>query len=404
MAPHLSVFVYMSYALSLMQQSEVVQAARLAARAPHGAVSTDGEAWSALAGLPTLPKVHHSYRISNFSAQSPLHDDFVRITRACPLSLLDDNYWGEGMIVECVTAAARHNATLSINHSPWYLHYPSKDKTLAPDCCPSAEAAELAWYRSRLRQTMSWIATANHRLGANVSVGAVLLDAERWLHSQTNASWNTALTRKHTLMFDATAELLPGVTLQWYDRGGYTYDGMGTGFFAPSGYYTLDEPGTVFSTSLYGLGQVGYTREQYSRTVELAANHSVDVVTPWVALGCGNKPNFHTQGFSMQYNYPVMNSWMIGRDINVPGPFPERIVGCEGGFHHAVDVALYPAPISSWDSVELADVTQVLQHFVAYVLGASCIQLLPNMSTATKGWSWGELERGEVIGTNGCYL
>jgi hypothetical protein len=34
-------------------------------------------------------------------------------------------------------------------------------------------------------------------------------------------------------------------------------------YYAQSPYYTLNEPGETFSTSLYGLGQVGYTREQY---------------------------------------------------------------------------------------------------------------------------------------------
>lgn len=78
------------------------------------------------------------------------------------------------------------------------------------------------------------------------------------------------------------------------------FDGLGTAFFAPSGYYTLDEPGLTFSTSLYGLGEVGYTRAQYAQTVNLAANHSIDVVTPWIALGCGMQPTFHLQGFSME--------------------------------------------------------------------------------------------------------
>ena len=41
----------------------------------------------------------------------------------------------------------------------------------------------------------------------------------------------------------------------------------GTGYFARSPYYVLDEPGSMFSTSLYALGQVGYTREQYEPNV-----------------------------------------------------------------------------------------------------------------------------------------
>jgi len=62
--------------------------------------------------------------------------------------------------------------------------------------------------------------------------------------------------------YNATLELLPNATLQWYDRGGFMYDGVGTGYFAKSGYYVLDEPGAMFSTSLYTLGELGYTREQ----------------------------------------------------------------------------------------------------------------------------------------------
>ena len=276
---------------------------------PHTAFRSSaagGSGWSPLAGLPALPKPHHSYRVSNFSAADPLHDDMVRITGGCPLSILDDNYWGEDMIVQCVTAAARHKATLSINHSPWFVHYKTGnkmlDKTLAPDCCPEREAAEMSFYRERLAQTAAWIDSANKRLGSNVTVGAVLLDAERWMASRTNTTWNLALTRKHTLMFNATAELLPNSTLQWYDRGGLMYDGVGTGYYAGSPYYVLDEPGAMFSTSLYTVGELGYTRGQYARTVELAANHSTTVVTPWIALGCGNKQNFHTQGFTFDWS------------------------------------------------------------------------------------------------------
>jgi len=236
----------------------------------------------------------------------------VRITGACPLSILDDNSWSENMIVQCVTAASRHGATLSIDHSPWFVHYKTGNKTLdttlAPDCCPAREAAEKSFYRGRLAQTIAWIAAANSRLRSNVTVGAVLLDAERWLVARNNASWNAALTEKHTWMFRTTAELLPNATLQWYDRGGFMYDGIGTGYFAGSPYYVLDEPGEMLSTSLYTLGELGYTREQYARTVELAANHSLETVTPWIALGCGNKQNFHTQGFSMTMDYPLLNS------------------------------------------------------------------------------------------------
>ena len=56
------------------------------------------------------------------------------------------------------------------------------------------------------------------------------------------------------------------------------------------------------------------------------------------------------------------------QDINEPGPFPDRVVGCDGGFSHAPEAALFPAPISGFDTALLGDITQNLQHFVAYLL------------------------------------
>ena len=69
----------------------------------------------------------------------------------------------------------------------------------------------------------------------------------------------------------------------------------------------------------------------------------------------------------MDADYPLLNSWMIGRDVNVPDPFPSRIVGCEGGFAHALEAALFPAVISN-EGPAFGDITQILQHFVAFVL------------------------------------
>ena len=45
-----------------------------------------------------------------------------------------------------------------------------------------------------------------------------------------------------------------------------------------------------------------------------------------------------------------------------------------------------------------------LLHFSAYVLGANCIQMLPNRTTATKkGWKWRGLEPGKRLSWTGCY-
>jgi hypothetical protein len=58
--------------------------------------------------------------------------------------------------------------------------------------------------------------------------------------------------------------------------------------------------------------------------------------------------------------------WLLrSQDINEPGPFSDRVVGCDGGFSHAPEAALFPAPISGFDAAPLGDITQNLQHFVA---------------------------------------
>ena len=55
---------------------------------------------------------------------------------------------------------------------------------------------------------------------------------------------------------------------------------------------------------------------------------------PWISQG------FHLfEPFSFQLDYPLMNSWMIGRDVNQPGPFAKRF----GRFEHAERAALFPA-------------------------------------------------------------
>ena len=105
-----------------------------------------------------------------------------------------------------------------------------------------------------------------------------------------------------------------------------------------------------------------------------------------------------------------MHSWMIGRDVNQPGPFPKRF----GRFEHAQRAIFFPAineppcaadpdPSKPGCSTALGDSTIRLQHFVAYVLGANCIQALPNATTATHGWAW-EVEPGPVTGPTGCYI
>jgi hypothetical protein len=128
--------------------------------------------------------------------------------------------------------------------------------------------------------------------------------------------------------------------------------------------------------------------------------------------------------------YPLANSWMLGRDINVNVP-----AGAEspngGAWDFARYVVLFPAvnnppcedgAIVVADAAPLAgtvratvansfkscskriqDSTLALLHFTAFVLGANCIPELPNRTLATKrGFSWGHVKPGPALG--GCFL
>ena len=131
-------------------------------------------------------------------------------------------------------------------------------------------------WEANLAAIKALLLRSNARHGANVSVSAVLLDSERFTVARGNATWNDAMTAKHDMMYNASKRAFPSAPVEFYDRGGYTMDGIGTAYFAPSPYYTLEERGDSFATSLYGVGELGYTREQYDQTVALALAHSAE--------------------------------------------------------------------------------------------------------------------------------
>jgi hypothetical protein len=328
-----------------------------------------------LAGLPALPKIHHSYPlyldVAAPGLQAVLHD-YARITGAVAPAPLWSLTRAEGHAAARIAVGA--NATVDLNYSPWVSPGSPFPPHVPPTYDGPEEAAEMALYDKRLRAARRWVETEG-----GAAVGAVLLDQERW-NAGLNASWAAAVTRKNNLYYNATTAVFPNASIQLYGRGGVDRvpyplcASCADGWWA-NGYYSLspDELGDVFATSLYTVPEVGYTRAAFNRTVANARAHGKRSVTPWIALGCGWARTLAGHAFDLGWNYDYADSWQLGREANVPwfAARPQRFA--EWGF--AREAAFYPSVFdprtaavanSSWRAA--------FNHFVMYVRGAAGIK------------------------------
>ena len=230
--------------------------------------------------------------------------------------------------------------------------------------------------------------------------------------SKTNETETAAVDEKHEQMYNASKAQFPAARVEYYDRGGFMLDGVGTGSFIGDPWFSLHERGDSYSLPMYSIGDLGYSRQAFALTAAAATAANVSDVTPWVLLGGGMVPTFQLQDFRFYWDYPLMNSWQIGRDINQPCPFGGRL----GGLAHAKVAVLWPSPTScacgdptcivggEFCTPAVGDTSMRQQHFVSYVLGANCINMLPNVTTATKGWSWASTDVGALTGPGGCFI
>ena len=408
--------------------------------------------WSPLAGLPPLPKPHHSWLSSDptfASATDPLTRDVVRITGSCPVYACfgdsgschapshpcSNDTASRAAVEACVALATPVNATIAINYSPWYCIYRGNDPTTRTKDALADTARELQLWSANLGKIKSW-------LGGRAEVGAVLLDSEKFECGRPNpagCSNQTVLGRrtwaaidvKHDHCFNATKAVFPHASVEFFSHGGARFRGISTGSFTTtSAKFSLRERSDTFSTSLHGPSELGYTRETYARSVVVARNHNISSGTPWIALGSGYDRDSEISGereFVNSLEYPLAKSWMLGRDINVPAP-PTAEASNGGDWAFAQYAMLFPdvnnSPCEAGDSApatldgtvhatvansfkgcskRIQDSTLALLHFTAFVLGANCIQELPNRTTATKrGFSWGHVKPGPILG--GCFL
>jgi len=342
-----------------------------------------------LSTLPALPKPHHSWPLPAGIAQTQpqVYLDFVRITHSAPLDVLYSTQSDvESAVEACASAMASGTpASVAVNFSPWTVDLGWPTGT-APTVEGSLESTAMQLYNIRATNVSQWLQQANSAHQTNVSVGVVMIDSESFELNESqpfDSPWNSAITRKHNLVYNATVAAFPDAVVEWYSRGAVIRSSSPTGW-SQTTLFTLEEQGSTFGVSLYSVADLGYTRESFNRTNNLATAAGpagAGGTTPWIALGCGYRRNFSSTVFDFQWDYDRMASWQLGAEINNDwfGQQPERFASWTA----AKRVLMYPSIFDTRSpAVQGPDgpSTAMMEHFVAYVYGAAMVELLPNSS------------------------
>ena len=166
--------------------------------------------------VPALPKVHHSSYFDFVQVPTDSSNDvlvqYARITHAFPVDLNSDAepIFNATTIFEAVKIChLATNCSLTLNFSPWCNNGGSWHSGPFGDGS-ARERHSLAYFSDRVSSVARWVEQANARLGANISIAAMLLDQEPgWaITPHTNASYLAAMKRKSDLIFNITVELL----------------------------------------------------------------------------------------------------------------------------------------------------------------------------------------------------
>lgn len=320
--------------------------------------------------LKPLPKVHYSWPLPFRNLSDDLLFEYIRLTHAASIA---GEWTNPAEIDRAVRLCGRVNAgqpkipaSLGVNFSVWHRRF---GKTLPPTDTGPTHRAELDYLRERMEKVREAVAEANRRHGTAVGVTCVMFDSERFRIRKDDADWNRALTAKYNAAYDIVRRIFPQVRIEWYGRGAVQPSASPTGW-SVSPLFTLQEKGETFGCSLYRVPEIGITRETFRRTAQLAAQHGVQEVTPWVALASGYRRQvdaFHR--WSIDWNYDLIYSWKLGAELNQPWfSAPERQARF-APWNKAKIVIFYPEPFGRsphWG-----------EHFVAYVRGAHLIRSLP---------------------------
>lgn len=339
------------------------------------ASSDDAKIVEQLRALRPLPKIHYSWALP-----AELLDpgdrrlfELVRITHAASLR----GEWSTSRQVEAAVIACKAVnatgptilATLAINYSPWAPGRRGKGVSPKDDeeRLRRLHAREVVEFRQKLLRFKRWLSDANRRHRTDIRVSALLLDCEQFTTRESDPAWNSALTERYNRVYDIGQAIFPNARIEWFGRG-IRRVAYGDGWDTHR-HFTFCEKADAFSCSLYRVPEIGYTRETFRRTYELAQAHGAEEVTPYVALAAGwrrRADKFHAWDFD--WDYDLIYSWQLGRELNHPW-FGERATRF-APWDAAKVVVFYPPPFDprtpAWS-----------KHFVAYVGGANGIQELP---------------------------
>jgi hypothetical protein len=188
-----------------------------------------------LKGLPALLKPHlaSNHGITAKDLENPglmaLWGEFARIAHSLPMCLMP---WGPDELTmrTVIALASQHNASISVQYSPWYSpHIQPGCKVICAHCGPlppdicdlrvtTNDTIELDFLRGRLANLTKLTAAAN---GPNsVKVSAAFLDVERFAYNHSSSTeWKVALTRKQDLIHDVIKSLAPDARIAQYGRG-----------------------------------------------------------------------------------------------------------------------------------------------------------------------------------------
>ena len=220
-----------------------------------------------LSGLPALPIPHmNGFSAGVLPSAMSLDNaewlDLVRVTGTVFLSGISDPTRSDDAlrttpedVAIAVNAAARFNASLGINYSPWVDYLPNF--TLGPKFWPpptdeSFEPAVLGYFADNMARLVEWVAAANAALGTCVAIKWVAFDQEVMCMG-SHPEWADAVTRKNNLFYDAAEAAVPGASVQWYGRGDTQYWDW-CRCWAPNSCFTLRERGDgTLGTEMYML-------------------------------------------------------------------------------------------------------------------------------------------------------
>lgn len=343
-----------------------------------------------LSGLPALPIPHmNGFSAGVLPSAMSLDNaewlDLVRVTGTVFLSGISDPTRSDDAlrttpedVAIAVNAAARFNASLGINYSPWVDYLPNF--TLGPKFWPpptdeSFEPAVLGYFADNMARLVEWVAAANAALGTCVAIKWVAFDQEVMCMG-SHPEWADAVTRKNNLFFDAAKAAVPGASVQWYGRGDTQYWDW-CRCWAPNSCFTLRERGDgTLGTEMYMLDNRSLSNATYTRAAATAAANAQPFVTPYFAFGAGWVPDGHgARAWTWNMSYDPAETWAVGSWLAPPAAAPWSAAAVVGIYPHIFDERL--APISS---PFVGATTTGRLHFIAYVMGVAKLEVFPTQA------------------------